>query len=431
MRTWYGSLPAGWRTQRVKHIFREVTDLSTKGDETLLSVSEYFGVKPRAEVVSEGDFLSRAESFVGYKRVKTNDLAMNIMLAWKTGLGFTAQEGIISPAYSVFRLTEAAYNPWYFNYLLRSRPAVDEFHRWSYGIMDSRLRLYPNVFLSLRVPVPPPQAQNAIVRHLDVETARIDALIDRKRRFIDLLLEKRTALITHAVTRGLNPNAEMKDSGIEWVGSIPAHWTATRIKNVARLHTGHTPDKKIASYWDSGTIPWVSLADSGFIRHNRYVGETSYYTTPEGIANSSAVVLPSRSVILSRDATVGLCAITTTELAVSQHFMAWVCGGSVADEYLLYVLDAMKQELERLSMGSTIPTIGLPHIKNLAMPLPPLAEQGAVVAFLAEQTAMTDSVVQETHKSIHLLREYRTALISAAVTGQIDIPGTKTTEEVA
>jgi type I restriction enzyme S subunit len=233
------------------------------------------------------------------------------------------------------------------------------------------------------------------------------------------------------VTKGLDSDVEMKDSGVEWLGDIPAAWEAVRIKSVAELHSGHTPDKKVAAYWDDGTIPWVSLADSGFLWLHRYIDKPKYYTTPEGIANSSAVVLPARSVILSRDATVGLCAIATTELAVSQHFMAWVCGPAVLDEYLLYVIDAMKQELERLSMGSTIPTIGLPHIKDLAMPLPPVDEQHRIVDRIAGQTGHIDSLVERTRQSIDLLQEYRTALISAAVTGQIDIPATDAGEDVA
>lgn len=276
----------------------------------------------------------------------------------------------------------------------------------------------------IRLRIPDRGTQSRVAALLASETARIDALIGRKQRFIDLLLEKRAALIVHAVTKGLDPSAEMKDSGVEWLGTIPAPWTATRIKNVACLCSGHTPDKKIAAYWDGGTIPWVSLADSGFLRRNRYVTETSYYTTDAGIANSSAVSLPAGSVILSRDATVGLCAIVQVSLAVSQHFMAWICGDSVNNEYLLYVLDAMKQELERLSMGSTIPTIGLPHIKDLAMPLPALEEQCAIVGYLHDHLAHIDVVLDRSRESIDLLKEYRTALISAAVTGQIDIAAT-------
>ena len=197
---WLGKIPAEWRVVRNKEIFVEVDDRSETGEETLLAVSEYYGVKPRAEVIAEGEFLSRAESLVGYKRLRTDDLAMNFMLAWKSGLGFSPCEGIISPAYAVFRLKSREANPGYLHYLLRSPHAAAEFKRWSYGIIDSRLRLYPDVFLSLRCLLPPLAEQREIAAYLDRETGKIDALIGKVEGAIALLREYRAALISAAVT---------------------------------------------------------------------------------------------------------------------------------------------------------------------------------------------------------------------------------------
>lgn len=197
---WLGEIPAGWKVVRNKEIFVEVDDRSETGEETLLAVSEYYGVKPRAEVIAEGEFLSRAESLVGYKRLRTDDLAMNFMLAWKSGLGFSRCDGIISPAYAVFRLKSPEANPKYLHYLLRSPHAAAEFKRWSYGIIDSRLRLYPDVFLSLRCLLPPLAEQREIAAYLDRETGKIDALIGKVEGAIALLREYRAALISAAVT---------------------------------------------------------------------------------------------------------------------------------------------------------------------------------------------------------------------------------------
>ena len=243
----------------------------------------------------------------------------------------------------------------------------------------------------------------------------------RKERLIELLQEKRTALITRAVTRGLDPDVPMKDSGVEWLGEIPAHWEVKRLKWVAQMESGHTPDKKVAAYWNDGNIPWVSLNDTGYLKNQDYIRDTEYYTNALGLKNSSARLLPPRSVIFSRDATIGLCAITERSMAVSQHFIAWICTEALLPEYLLRALDAMQGELERLTMGATLRTIGMPDVKTLSTPVPPVPEQDQIIAFVRKETAFIDALIGTVLQAIDLLKEFRTALISAAVTGKIDV----------
>lgn len=267
----------------------------------------------------------------------------------------------------------------------------------------------------------PPDEQHAIASFLDRETARIDALAAKKERLIQLLQEQRTALITHAVTTGLEPNVPLKDSGVEWLREIPEHWAARRIKWMAKMVSGHTPDKKVESYWLDGDIPWVSLADTKKLRDSDYIADTTWMTTADGIANSSAQVLPEGTVIFSRDATIGLCAITRLGMAVSQHFIGWVCGQRVLPEYLLLVLRSMGRELERLSMGATVRTIGMPDVKSLVMPVPPLEEQKAIVDFVRGERSRIDALIAKVREAIDHLKELRSALISAAVTGKIDV----------
>jgi type I restriction enzyme S subunit len=185
--------------------------------------------------------------------------------------------------------------------------------------------------------------------------------------------------------------------------------------------SGHTPDKKVESYWQGGDIPWVSLADTGQLREVDYISTTAVMTTAEGIAHSSARVLPSGTVVFSRDASIGLCAITRAGMAVSQHFIGWVCGSHLLPEYLLFVLRAMTHELERLTMGATVRTIGMPDVQSLTTPIPPLSEQEDIVAHVRERRAQIDSLVAKVRDAIDRLKELRTALISAAVTGKIDV----------
>ena len=274
---------------------------------------------------------------------------------------------------------------------------------------------------SIPCPLPSRIEQTQIAAFLDRETAKIDALVAEQRRLMELLKEKRQAVISHAVTKGLNPDAPMKPSGIEWLGDVPEHWDVSKMKWVAEMQSGHTPDKKIPAYWDGGDISWVSLNDTGYLKDNDYISETAYNITQLGIDNSSARILPAGIVVFSRDATIGRCAITTKPMAVSQHFIAWECGESMVPAFLLLRLRSMTGELDRLTTGATLKTIGMPDVRTLVTPVPPLSEQKTIVAYLAEQTVQLDTLTTEAQHAIALLQERRTALISAAVTGQIDV----------
>ena len=286
---------------------------------------------------------------------------------------------------------------------------------------STRDKLTQGDMRGIPVQCPKVNEQRAIADFLDRETATIDGLVARKERLIELLQEKRTALITRAVTRGLDPNIPMKHSGVEWLGEIPVHWDVKRVKWVARMESGHTPDKKVDAYWKDGDIPWVSLNDTRHLKDHDYINDTEYYTNELGLKNSSARLLSPRSVVFSRDATIGLCAITERAMAVSQHFIAWICSEDVIPEYLLRVFDAMQGELERLTMGATLRTIGMPEVNTLATPVPPVDEQEVIVNHIHQERLRLDLLIAKIHEAIYILKEFRTALISAAVTGKIDV----------
>jgi type I restriction enzyme S subunit len=218
-----GDVPAHWQLKRFKHVFKEREERSVSGEELLLSVSAYTGVSPRSEVIDEGDHLSRADSFEGYKLCYKDDLVVNIMLAWNRGLAFTAHQGIVSPAYCVYFVIDGS-DPRFLNYLVRSNEYTLYFKAFSSGVIDSRLRIYPETFGRLFCGIPPLAEQTAIAEFLDRETGKIDELVVEQRRLMELLKEKRQAVISHAVTRGLNPAAPLKPSGIEWLGDVPEHW---------------------------------------------------------------------------------------------------------------------------------------------------------------------------------------------------------------
>ncbi|MBI2505995.1 MAG: restriction endonuclease subunit S [Candidatus Latescibacteria bacterium] len=412
---WLGEVPAHWETRKLKFVSTVIMGQSppsehynTSGDGLpFLQGNADFGIEhpvPRIfcpvapKTVKAGDHLISVRAPVG--ALNTADQAYGI------GRGLCAVR--IRPP-----LTDNRFARWSLRVSLRGLDTV--------AVGSTYEAVSTEDVSGLTVPLPQTQEQRAIAAFLDRETVKIDAMVAKKERLIDLLKEKRASLITQAVTKGLDPKVPMKDSGVEWIGETPAHWEVQRIKWVARMESGHTPDKKVASYWQGGDIPWVSLADTGQLREVDYIADTAVMTTLDGIAHSSAHILPAGTVVFSRDATIGLCAITRTEMAVSQHFIGWVCGIRLRPEYLLFVLRSMTQELEHLTMGATVRTIGMPDVKSLSTPVPPVLEQEEIVHYIRKHRDRVDSLTAKIHTAIDRLKELRTALISAAVTGKIDV----------
>jgi type I restriction enzyme S subunit len=302
-----------------------------------------------------------------------------------------------------------------------------ERHLEYYASSNTQANLNAAKVLSYPVSVPSLPEQRAIATFLDLETAKIDALIAEQQRLIELLQEKRQAVISHAVTKGLNPDAPMKDSGVEWLGEVPEHWTVMPLRLAARIESGHTPSRSREDYWvaEECIYPWFTLGDVWQIRDGRteYVFETQEKVSQIGLENSAARLLPANTVVLSRTASVGFSGILGAAMATTQDFVNWICGPRISPEYLLYVFRAMVKEFEGLKYGSTHNTIYMPDIFSFRAPVPPLDEQRQIVTMARESLRQLDGSLDDLLKSQELLQEGRSALISAAVTGQIDVRG--------
>jgi type I restriction enzyme S subunit len=315
--------------------------------------------------------------------------------------------------------------------LYQFRAMAGEFRRLTMG--STHNTIYKGDAASLVIAVPPIDEQHTIADFLDRETARLDTLIEKKRQLIERLREKRTALISHTVTRGLPPdeaarhglpvNPPLKDSGVEWIGEVPAHWEVGNIRRFAAMKTGHTPSRQHPEYWEDCRIPWFTLADVWQLRDGRqtFLGETAELISEIGLACSSAELLPAGTVVLSRTASVGFSGVMPRPMATSQDFWNWLCGKDLLPEYLLYQLRAMSCEFERLTMGSTHRTIYKGDAASFVICCPPMPEQTAIAAYLDRETAKIDRLADTIQEAIERLQEYRAALITAAVTGKIDV----------
>jgi type I restriction enzyme S subunit len=197
---------------------------------------------------------------------------------------------------------------------------------------------------------------------------------------------------------------------------IPHDWQELALDTVAKRGSGHTPNKKKPEYWN-GDIKWISLKDSDRL-DNLYILDTVEKITPAGIANSSAVLHPAGTVVLSRDAGVGKSAITKEAMAVSQHFMAWQCGANLNNHFLYHWLQSEKHEFERIAVGSTIKTIGLPYFKHLKIALPPLLEQERIVEVLETW----DKAIKKLERKIDLKKKVKKRLLQSLLSGKVRLP---------
>ena len=418
---WVGEIPAHWEVMRLGFNATFVVPMRDKpedlsGDVPWIRIEDFDGQRIRESKSGQGVSASTIQDM----NLKVFPVG-TVLCSCSCNMGATAivARPLVSNQTFIGIVAGERLAPEYVYYLMQ----VAKQHLTTLATGAIQQYLSRDDFSRLRMPLFLRTEQRAIAAFLDRETARIDGLVDRTERLIELLQEKRAVLITRAVTRGLNANVPMKDSDVEWLGAIPAHWEVKRTKFAAMLRSGHTPSRQNPEYWKDCTIPWFGLADVWQIRDGQveYVTATSEKISEMGLAHSAARLLPKGTVILSRTASVGFSAILGVAMATTQDFVNWVCGPSLQPEYLLYVFRAMGPEFRRVTMGSTHQTIYIPDVGCFSTPVPPVPEQEKIVVFIRKETAKIDTLISNIRQAIDHLKEFRSALISAAVTGKIDV----------
>jgi len=270
---------------------------------------------------------------------------------------------------------------------------------------------------------PPFPEQQSIVSFLDRQTAHIDALITKKTRFIELLKEKRQALITHAVTKGLDPNVKMKDSGVEWIGEVPEHWERRKLSHAfAKIGSGTTPPSDQPEWYSDDGIPWVT---TGELRESEITKTTKCVTQRALDQFTTLRVYPKGSLAIAMyGATIGRLGILGVAATTNQACCVLSGGKSMTVRFVYYWLLVCKQPIiEIFAAGGGQPNINQEIISGLRVPSPSIDEQDAIAECLDREVAHLDLITEKTQRSIDLLRERRSALITAAVTGKIDLRG--------
>ena len=270
-----------------------------------------------------------------------------------------------------------------------------------------------------RTAVPPVSEQRAIASFLDRETARIDALVAKKERLIELLREKRAALISQAVTRGLDPNVRLRNSGAEWLGQIPAHWEVKRLKAIARIRygLGQPPPESLDG------LPLIRATN---VDHGRLNEKDLVYVDPTDVPKSRNAFLSAKEIIVVRSG-----AYTADSAIIPKAYEGAVTGYDLVvtvtkalPEFVAMVLLCVYVRDDQLvisSMRAAQPHLNAEELGSAVLLLPPLSEQPAIADYLDRETARIDALVEKVREVIERLKELRAALISAAVTGKIDV----------
>lgn len=415
---WLGNIPSHWEIVPVGRLF---TRLKRTGfpDQELLSVYRDYGVIPKS---SRDDNNNKPSDDLGqYQLVNPNDLVMNKMKAWQGSIAISEYEGIVSPAYFVYQPLRSLFKralPKYVHYLLRNPRYIAQYLRQSKGIRVNQWDLDPEEFQRIELVLPPKSEQNQIFKFLDHETAKIDTLIEKQQQLIQLLKEKRQAVISHAVTKGLDPNVPMKDSGVEWLGEVPEHWTLKSYRHASRIYRGkfgHRPRNDPAFY--DGEYPFIQTGDVA--RAEKFI--TTYSQTLNEKGKEVSQLFPKGTLMMAIAANIGDLAILGFEAYAPDSVVGFKPNDDIDLEFLRYSFMAALPALEQTSTQSTQANLNVERIGAVQGVFPSLDDQQKIVSYLDDMLNKYSVIEKEMNNAIELLQERRTALISAAVTGKIDV----------
>lgn len=407
--------PDRWPMHRGKQLFRIIDERSEEGKEELLSVSHITGITPRSQ---KNVTMFQAESLVGYKKCQVGDIAANTMWTWQGAIGVSAYAGVVSPAYNVYRQNGDYYNPRFLDMLLRERKLVDVYHSISTGIRPSRLRLYPDEFLTIRFPVPAKDEQDQIVRYLDWKLSNLNRLINIKREQIALLMQLKQDRIKKQVLFGLSEQYDLQESGVDWIKAIPDYWEMKPLKRLFRIVSGATPKSGEPTYWN-GEISWVTPAD--YKTEDKYITKTTRHITDEGFKACSTNMIPQNSIIISKRAPVGTVAINQIDLCTSQGCLSCIPYDGVSVLYYYYLFSVFREVFDIHSAGTTFKEISATAFGNLKFPFPPTTEQMEIATKIDNSCKDIEIAIDCKKQQIRCLENLKMRMISDAITGRIDV----------
>jgi type I restriction enzyme S subunit len=413
---WIGEIPSGWKLKRVGSVFNQRKETVSDTEYPPLSVTKN-GIVPQMEGVAKTDNNDNR------KLVKSGDFVINSRSDRKGSSGFSDLDGSVSVINIV--LNPIGIFPKYSHFLFKSYLFIEEFFKNGKGIV---MDLWSTRFSELKymlIPIPPISEQQQIVSYLDRKTSQIDTLIEKTQRKIQLLKENRTSLINEVITKGLNPNVEMKDSGLEWIGEIPIHWEISRLDYLFNLF-GRVGWKSLKSdeYVEKGYI-FLSTPN---IKGKKIDYENVNYISKERYEESPEIMLENDDVLLVKDgSTLGIVNIVENlprpSTVNSSIGVLKKKSSHISSIFMMFFLSSDYQQniINRIKGGMGVPHLFQSDIKKFSVLLPPISEQQQIVSYLDRKTSQIDKTISVEERRIELLKEYRQSLISEVVTGRIKV----------
>lgn len=418
---WLGEVPEHWETWKITHTI----DLIGSGTTPKSDNAEYYDGDVLWVTTSElrENFISDTKQKVSDRAIKdysalkiypVNSVAMAMYGATIGRLGILEKEATFNQACCVFGVSKILYYKFLFYWLWHRRPILI-----SLSNGGGQPNLSQDDLKKLKLPIPSYEEQIFIAHYLDTKLGEIDALIGKQQTLLEKLAEQRTAVITHAVTKGLNPAAPMKNSGVEWLGDVPAHWEVKRLKFLGDIVLGLTYSPENITNEDNGTL----VLRSSNIQNGKLVYEDNVFVNsdiPKRMVTTDKDIL-----ICSRNGSrslIGKCAIIEKD-GLNQTFGAFMT--VYRTPYKKFVYYSLNSEIFKSQLGlfltSTINQLTTQVLGNFNIAFPPLEEQNSITDYLDQETAKIDRLCETVNQTIGRLKEYRTALITQAVTGKIKV----------
>ena len=416
---WLGDVPEHWEVTRLKNLFSLMKRLPEAQDNIVTAFRD-------GEVTLRSnrriDGFTNAIHEHGYQRILRGDLVIHAMDAFAGAIGVSDSTGKSTPVYSVCAPRYKGINTYYYGRLLRHMALSGYINSLAKGIRERSTEFRWSESSNVLVSLPPPTEQTAIATFLDRETSKIDALVAEQRRLIELLKEKRQAVISHAVSKGLNPNAPMKPSGIQWLGDVPEHWELGRIKS-------------LSSFVTSGPRGWSErIGETGdlFIQSGDLNDQlevefaTAKRVQVDNDAESVRTRLHEGDVVVcvtgAKTGNVAVCENIPQDAYVNQHVCLVRPNSEILPMFLGLVLKSkLGQSYFEVSQYGLKQGLSLKNINEAPVTLPDMDEQRKIISYIDIETAKLAALTAQAEQAIELLQERRTALISAAVTGKIDV----------
>lgn len=412
---WVGLIPDTWSVIPNKYVMHKEKNLCEKWTgEDVMSLTMN-GVIVRDLQNPTGKMPA---TFDGYQYIEDGDLLMCLFDIDVTPrcVGKVTHNGVTSPAYSNFKVHDNASRDYFYYYYLM----VDNTKELLHLAKNLRHSFTEEQLGQLKVPMPPLSEQQAIADYLDETCSKIDEIIAEAKASIDEYKELKQSVIFEAVTKGLDKNVEMKDSGVEWIGEIPVDWNIAKINRVAWTTSGATPLRsKETEYYDNAVIRWVRTLDL----NNGHVTDSSEKITETALKNSSCSIMPVKTVCVAMyggSGTIGKSGILEVECATNQAICSIVSDKKVLNpDYLHYVIMAVRKYWMKYAVGTRKdPNINQQIIAQMRIPIPQLSKQDIIVNHLDKVTDKCDSLISEKESLINDLESYKKSLIYEVVTGK-------------